>query len=157
MAQKNLPAINKINCSMTWYSNYYYKYYKWLSSQNLYLLIFFNKILIKSTLNNTRLLWNEKESSSLYFKLIKIKNKRVIKHDKFKQYMTSYFLDLNSLSILYNVYYYTSLERFKKSIEFKQNKNKLNLAINSKNNMVFFTKKSKNSMVFFIGKKKVWL
>ncbi len=115
MAQKSLPSLNKVNTSMIWYSTFFHKHYRWLSSQNLYLLCYLNKLLISINYFNRSLLWTPYEypttswNSIEGFKLIKSKHKANM---RFFKPVTSYFVSINSSMILINLYYSTSLERF---------------------------------------------
>lgn len=111
MAQKSLPALNKVNTSMVWYTTYYSKHYKWLSSQNLYLLYFFNKLFVYLDFFFFNLLWVTFYDTHLYFFKRKSHKSKAIKQRFFKP-VTAYLIALENKSIFINIYYKTSLERF---------------------------------------------
>jgi len=111
VAQKSLPILNKVNTSMIWYSTYYCKHYKWMSSQNLYLLYFFNKLFVYLDFFFFHLLWVRPYTSHLYYTPI---NPSFALYEKFRFFkpITSYLVTLNTRSIFFNLYYKTSLETF---------------------------------------------
>lgn len=111
MAQKSLPTLSKINTSMVWYTTYYYKHYKWLSSQNLYLLYFFNKLFVYLDFICLNLLWVSFYNSQLY-SYRKTAKLPIFSKQRFFKPVTSYLVSLNSKSIFFNVYYKTTLEKF---------------------------------------------
>lgn len=132
MAQKKLPIINKINSSMVWFTTFFSKYYKWLSSNQLYLIYIFNYylLLLNFILKNT--LWIKFETKYLY-KVNKIKNKkRKYIKTKFFKYITSYIIEETSILIICNLYYKGSLDRFKKSVSNNWLKNNNNISIDIK-------------------------
>lgn len=112
MAQKSLPILNKVNTSMIWYSTYYCKYYKWLSSQNLYLLYFFNKLFVYLDFFFFNLLWLRPYTT--YFYTTPVRPSRM-RYNRFKYVspVTSYLVTLGTRSIFFNIYYKTSLEHFR--------------------------------------------
>ena len=111
MAQKSLPILNKVGTSMVWYTTYYYKHYKWLSSQNLYLLYFFNKLFVYLDFLFLNLLWLKPYTTNLYPTK---KNPSVIRYTRVRFFkpVTSYLLSIGSYFTLFNIYYSTSLESF---------------------------------------------
>lgn len=111
MAQKSLPILNKVNTSMVWYSTYYCKYYKWLSSQNLYLSYFFNKLFVYLDFFFTNFLWIKPQTTYMYYTPWK---KSKMRYSKFKYFkpVTSYLVTLGTRTIFFNIYYKTSLENF---------------------------------------------
>lgn len=111
MAQKSLPILNKVNTSMIWYTTYYYKHYKWLSSQNLYLLFFFNKLFIYLDFLFFNLMWVDFYSINLYHFTKKAHLPKFTKQRFFKP-VTSYLVTINTKTIFFNIYYKTSLEKF---------------------------------------------
>lgn len=111
MAQKSLPILNKVNTSMVWYTTYYFKHYKWLSSQNLYLLYFFNKLFVYLDFLFFNLLWVDFYNPHLYSYRRKARLPKFSKQRFFKP-VTSYFVTLNNKSIFFNIFYKTSLEKF---------------------------------------------
>lgn len=111
MAQKSLPILNKVNTSMIWYSTYYFKYYKWLSSQNLYLLYFLNKIFVYLDFFFSNLLWIKPYTKHLYASTKKPSFRRKIRARFFKP-VTAYLVTLDSVTIIFNLYYKTTLEKF---------------------------------------------
>ncbi len=111
MAQKSLPILNKVNTSMVWYSTYYFRYYRWLSSQNLYLLYFFNKLFVYLDFFFINLLWTKPYNTFLYKSAVKSSAAFYQKFRFFKP-ITSYLITLNTKSIFISLYYKTSLETF---------------------------------------------
>lgn len=111
MAQKSLPILNKVNTSMVWYTTYYCKYYKWLSSQNLYLLYFFNKLFVYLDFLFFNLMWLDFYNVWLYTSSHKTPHYRYAKQRFFKP-VTSYLVTLNTKSIYFNIFYKTTLEKF---------------------------------------------
>lgn len=111
MAQKSLPILNKVNTSMIWYSTYYFKHYKWLSSQNLYLLYFFNKLFVYLDFFFFNLLWIKPYTTYFYQTPVK---RSFSTYEKFRFFkpITSYLVTINTTSIFFNLYYKTSLETF---------------------------------------------
>jgi len=112
LSQKSLPVLNKVNTSMIWYSSYYYKHYKWLSAQYIYLLYFLNKLFIYLDFMYSKILWFS--VSSIYFysnekNRIKIKFKKT----RFFYPTTAYLVNLKSGLIIFNFYYKTTLSQFK--------------------------------------------
>ncbi len=124
MAQKSLPILNKVNTSMVWYSTYYFRHYKWLSSQNLYLLYFFNKLFVYLDFFFFNLLWIKPHNTYLYN--TNRKNSKAY-YEKFRFFkpITSYLVSLNSKSIFISLYYKTSLETFQ-NLNKKKNLDPLN-------------------------------
>ena len=112
MAQKSLPNLNKINTSMIWYSTFYNKYYKWLSSQYLYFLYFFNKLTVYLDLFFFNLFWVEYEKTTLSYGYKKYtlwaKNEL-----RFYKPVTAYLINLKNLNLILNIYYKTNLQKFK--------------------------------------------
>lgn len=111
MAQKSLPILNKVNTSMIWYSTYYCKYYKWLSSQNLYLSYFFNKLFIYLDFFFINLLWIKPYTTYMYNTPWKLSKMRYSKF-RYLRPVTSYLVTLGTKTIFFNIYYKTSLEHF---------------------------------------------
>lgn len=111
MAQKSLPILNKVNTSMIWYSTYYYKHYKWLSSQNLYLLYFFNKLFVYLDFLYFNLFWVDFYNTQLYSNRRPARRTKIVRQ-KFYKPVTSYLISLNKNSLFINIYYRSSLERF---------------------------------------------
>ncbi len=111
MAQKSLPILNKVNVSMIWYSTFYYKHYKWLSSQYLYLLYFFNKLFVFLDLFFATLVWTKPYTTYLAENRGTPAN---VQYQKFRflKPVTSYLFELNTKVFFLNVYYSTSLENF---------------------------------------------
>lgn len=140
MAQKSLPILNKVNTSMIWYTTYYFKYYKWLSSQNLYLLYFFNKLFVYLDFLFFNLMWLNFYTVDLYSSTHKIPHIRRIKQRFFKP-ITSYLVTLNTKSIYFNLFYRTSLEKFQsrndKPVIFRHNFYTNLLEVNRVNRLYF--------------------
>ena len=111
MAQKSLPILNKVNTSMIWYSTYYFKHYKWLSSQNLYLLYFFNKLFVYLDLFHLSLLW-VKPYSIYFYQDEKRPLFTNFERIRFFKPVTSYLVNANNKCIFFNLYYKTTLETF---------------------------------------------
>jgi hypothetical protein len=115
LAQKSLPNLNKINISMIWYSTFYNKHQKWLSSQYLYFLYFFNKLTVYLDLYFFNLFWVEFEKTTLCYGFKKytlfVKNET-----RFFKPVTAYLINLRTNNLIINIYYKTSLERFKSSL-----------------------------------------
>jgi hypothetical protein len=111
MAQKSLPILNKVNVSMIWYSTFYYKHYRWLSSQYLYLLYFFNKLFVFLDLFFATLVWTKPYTTYLAENRGTPAN---VQYQKFRflKPVTSYLFELNTKVFFLNVYYSTSLENF---------------------------------------------
>ena len=109
MAQKSLPILNKVGVSMLWYTTFFYKYYKWLSSQYLYLIYFLNKLFIYIDFIFSKLQWLTFYSTNLY-----INNKKsvksILKKHRFYKPLTSYLINIGTKLSLINIYYATSLE-----------------------------------------------
>lgn len=111
MAQKSLPILNKVNTSMIWYSTYYYRHYKWMSSQNLYLLYFFNKLFIYLDFFFLKLLWIKPYLTNLYLEPVSPVFSKFTKTKFFKP-VTAYLINFNTKNLIINVYYKSSLARF---------------------------------------------
>lgn len=112
MSQKSLPVLNKVNTSMIWYSSYYYKHYKWLSAQYIYLLYFLNKLFIYLDFMYSKIFWFS--VSSIYF-YSNEQNKIKIKFRKTRFFYptTAYLVNLKSGLVIFNFYYKTTLSQFK--------------------------------------------
>ena len=111
MSQKSLPALNKINVSMIWYTTYYYKYYKWLSSQYLYLLYFLNKLFVYLDFLFYRITWVH-FVNKIYYICDKPKPLTEFGKKRFFYPVTSYFVSLPKINIFFNLFYKTSLDKF---------------------------------------------
>lgn len=111
MAQKSLPALNKVNTSMIWYSTFYNNNYKWLSSQSLYFLYFFNKLTVYLDLFYLNLFWVQFEKTSLSYGFKKT-TKLHKNETRFFKPVTSYLVNLGYINLVFNLYYKTSLGRF---------------------------------------------
>lgn len=111
MAQKSLPILNKVNTSMIWYSTYYYRYYKWMSSQNLYLLYFFNKLFIYLDFFFFKLMWVKPYLTNLYSEPTVPVFSKFVKIKFFKP-VTAYLVNFNTKNLIINMYYKSSLARF---------------------------------------------
>lgn len=116
MAQKSLPIVNKVNTSMIWYSTYYFKYYKWMSSQYLYLLYFFNKLFIYLDLFFFNCLWFKPHTTYMY---VSVKKPSFLKLKKIKFFkpVTSYLVNLGTRCIIFNLYYKTTLAQLQSLTE----------------------------------------
>lgn len=108
---------------MIWYSTFYFKYYKWLSSQNLYLLYFLNKIFVYLDFFFTHFLWIKPYSSQLYTEPKKPDFLKKVKARFFKP-VTAYLITLDTKSIIINLYYKTSLEKFQ-AMDLKKKQEKI--------------------------------
>ena len=111
MAQKSLPILNKVNTSMIWYSTFYFKNYKWLSSQYLYFLYFLNKIFIFLDFFIGEFMWVKFYKKYLYSNAV-YSSKLVYKKVRFFKPVTSYVINLNSKLLVFNLYYKTTLQQF---------------------------------------------
>lgn len=111
MAQKSLPILNKVNTSMTWYTTYYFKHYKWLASQNLYLLYFFNKLFVYLDFLFCKFFWVEFYDTQLYGYKPKGKLPKFLKERFFKP-VTSYLVNIHTKVIFFNLYYKPNFEHF---------------------------------------------
>jgi len=119
LAQKSLPILNKVNTSMVWYTTYYHKHYKWLSSQNLYLLYFFNKLFIYLDFFFINLLWLKPYQQHLYY--VPAKNfLPTFTKIRFYKPVTSYLINVSEVYIIFNIYYKTTLEAFQNSSKKKK-------------------------------------
>lgn len=113
MAQKSLPILNKVGTSMVWYTTFYFKHYKWLSSQNLYLLYFFNKLFVYLDFLFVDLLWLKHYKTYLYYTprtSVFVSYKQI----RFFKPVTSYLVNANDTYLIFNIYYKTTLEAFQK-------------------------------------------
>jgi hypothetical protein len=113
VAQKSLPILNKVNTSMVWYTTFYMKHYKWLSSQNLYLMYFFNKLFVYLDFLFYELLWVIPYRECLYYSK-STKTFTKLSKVRFFKPLTCYMVSLGSMLIIFNLYYKTSLEAFQK-------------------------------------------
>lgn len=113
MAQKSLPILNKVNTSMVWYTTFYFNHYKWLSSQNLYLLYFFNKLFVYLDFLFLELVWVKPYKTNLYHTKTKTKPQQISKIRFFKP-LTSYLVNVKEVYVIFNLYYKTTLEAFQK-------------------------------------------
>lgn len=104
MSNKSLPCLNKLNSSMIWFSTFYYKYYKWMSSQYLYFLYFFNKIFTFLDFFFLNLCWVPFELSSWTweYQLYPASRRRVRINLK---PVTSYLINLNKKIVIYNIFH----------------------------------------------------
>lgn len=82
-----------------------------MSSQNLYLLYFFNKLFVYLDFFFFHLLWIKPYTTYLYQSPVKPSFATYEKFRFFKP-ITSYLVTLNTKSIFFNLYYKTSLETF---------------------------------------------
>lgn len=140
MAQKSLPILNKVNTSMIWYSTYYCKHYKWMSSQNLYLLYFFNKLFVYLDFFFFHLLWIKPYTTYFYQTPVKPSFATYEKFRFFKP-ITSYLVTLNTKSIFFNLYYKTSLETFQalnRKVEYYSEDFFDNMAENARLGKIFY-------------------
>lgn len=128
MACKSLPLINKVGTSMIWYSTYYEKYYKWLSSQTLYFMYFLNKMLVYLRFFFKKFLWIPFEKTYILDNQ-KLSRPNIKNKLRYFKPVTSYIININSSLVIYNVYYLTSLAKFQKepkeqiTLDFSQNSN----------------------------------
>lgn len=122
MAQKSLPILNKIGTSMVWYTTYYYKHYKWLSSQNLYLLYFFNKLFVYLDFFFLNLMWLKPYTTKLYYCSFRSSSTKFTKIRFFKP-VTSYLINIKERYTIFNLYYKTTLEAFQRLAEGQKNNN----------------------------------
>lgn len=111
MAQKSLPNLNKVNTSMIWYSTFYNKHYKWLSSQSIYFLYFFNKLTVYLDLFFYNLFWIPFEKTHWSYGIKKMSYFKAHETRFFKP-VTSYLISTNRANLIFNLYYKTSLQRF---------------------------------------------
>lgn len=111
MAQKSLPILNKVNTSMIWYSTYFFKYYKWASSQYLYLLYFFNKLFVYLDFFFLILLWAKPYSTYWSYHQVTVPHHYYSRIRFFKP-VTSYLINVRESYYIFNIYYKTSLEAF---------------------------------------------
>lgn len=111
MAQKSLPILNKVGTSMIWFTTFYYKHYKWLSSQTLYLLFFFNKLFVYLDYFFAKPLFTEK--FHLIYK-VNLKKKRKVKQSliKFFKPVTAYLIRTGNTYTIINLFYKNTLETF---------------------------------------------
>lgn len=96
---------------MIWYVTYYYKHYKWLSSQYIYLLYFLNKLFVYLDFFYSKLFWEVSPRRYFYGspkKSIIVKRRKT----RFFYPVTSYLVNLAKTSIFFNLYYKTTLENF---------------------------------------------
>lgn len=121
MAQKSLPILNKVNTSMVWYTTFYSKHYKWLSSQNLYLMYFFNKLFVYLDFLFYELLWVVPYSNYLYYSKLPKSFSKWSKIRFFKP-LTAYIVNVSNVFIVFNLYYKTTLEAFQKVNVLLENK-----------------------------------
>ena len=96
---------------MLWYTTFFYKYYKWLSSQYIYLVYFFNKLFIFIDIIFSKLQWLSFYSTNLYL-VQKNKVKSLITRHRYHKPLTSYLINIGSNFSLINIYYSTTLETF---------------------------------------------
>ena len=111
MAQKSLPILNKVGISMVWYTTFFYKYYKWLSSQYIYILYFFNKLFVYIDFLFSKLQWINFYSKNLY-SVKKFKVRSYLRRHRFYKPLTSYLINIGLNFSLINIYYKTTLETF---------------------------------------------
>lgn len=109
MSHKSLPSLNKLNTSMIWYTTFYYKNYCWLSSQYLYFLYFFNKLLNYLDFFFTNLFWVTFQSSDLAMKTRSYKI-LPLHYTRFSKPITSYMVNVHKHLVVYNLFYHTTLE-----------------------------------------------
>ena len=111
MAQKSLPILNKVGTSMVWYTTFYFKHYKWLSSQNLYLLYFFNKLFVYLDFLLVNLLWLKPYKTYLYYTP---RTRSFVRYSRVRFFkpVTSYLVNVNETYLIFNIYYKTTLEAF---------------------------------------------
>ena len=114
MACKSLPIINKVNTSMIWYSTYYEKHYKWLSSQTLYFMYFLNKMLVYLRFFFRIFLWLPFEKSYILDNK-KLRQPNIKNKGRYFKPVTAYIVNIKNVLIVYNVYYLTSLAKFQKT------------------------------------------
>jgi len=109
MAQKSLSIINKSNVSLIHYITYFNKYFKWLSLQNFYFLLFFNKYCEFLNFIINKSLWVVFHSKNFYvFK--KIINKFFFTQSLKFHYNASYLVYIDKKVLLINLYYYNSIK-----------------------------------------------
>lgn len=96
---------------MVWYTTMYYKHYKWLSSQNIYLLFFFNKLFIYIDFIFSKLLWLSFYSVDLYTSEHP-SVKSFFSKTRFYKPVTSYLVNTGANFSLINIYYRSTLETF---------------------------------------------
>lgn len=146
LAQKSLPTLNKVGTSMVWYTTFYQKNYKWLSTQNLYLLYFLNKLLVYVDFIFSELFWLKFYSTNLYYTK-RVSVKPIFKKTKFYKPVTSYLVSLGLGFSLINIYYKSSLEIFQELNEAKAPKTRKTneeILVELKLSNLFFRIKKKN-------------
>lgn len=105
MAQKSLPLLNKINVSLVWYITYFNKYFKWLSLQTFYFMIFFNKYCESLNFTLNRSMWQPFESNTLY-SIGRLSQQRLVRSINTKSFNSTYILYLGPRLLVVNLYYY---------------------------------------------------
>ncbi len=137
MAQKSFPTLNKVNTSMIWYSTFYNKHQKWLSSQYLYFLYFFNKLTVYLDLYFFNLFWVDFEKTTLSYGFRKYtlltKNET-----RFFKPVTSYLINLRTNNLILNIYYKTNLQNFKSTSSHTNSYNFIDNSINLANRTFYF-------------------
>jgi hypothetical protein len=108
MSVKSLSCLNKINDSMIWYSTIYYKYYRWLSSQYLYFLYFFNKLLNYLDLFFFNFFWVIFKLDDFIVKP-KISKTLNLNQVRFSKPVSAYLVNINHTLVVYNMFYHTTL------------------------------------------------
>ncbi len=138
MAQKSLPILNKVGTSMVWYTTFFYKYYKWLSSQSIYLLYFLNKLIVYTEFIFSDLLWVYFYCTQLYKENLP-KKKPFFKKNKFFKPVTSYVVNSGYSLLVVNLFYKTSLENFQELSKRTEKIKKNNpIKINNKLKNIFY-------------------
>lgn len=124
---------------MVWYTTFFYKYYKWLSSQSIYLLYFLNKLLVYTEFIFSDLLWVYFYSTQLYKEKLP-KKTPFFKKIKFFKPVTSYIVNCGYSLVIINLFYNTSLENFQE----------LNRRIEKKKKNNFIKVENKLKSIFYV-------
>lgn len=139
MAQKSLPALHRIDTSMTWYSTLLNKRYKWLSNNYWHICFFLFKVLNFIKLN-----------SQSHWKYNHNNNKKKLKIEKkrFKNFVNLFLIDFDVYIILINISFMGNLRFFKNWKNNKIIKNNIyfnNTSISDKS--LYFKKYIYNSII----------
>ena len=131
MGQKSLSMLHRADASMIWNSFIFNKHYKWLSYNLWFIYIQFYKVLFffDFTVHTNQEFLNLHLKKNFLIKKKYKKFKLLSKTPRFSYYIDLYCFEFLNQLILLNLYFYTTLNFYKKS-KFKKN-------MSIKNNFVY--------------------
>lgn len=122
MGQKSLSMLHRADCSMIWNSFLFDKHYKWLSYNLWFTYIQFYKVIFffDFTVRENLFFLNHYYRKSYFLTYLKKDYKMTKTTPRFSYYTDLYCLEVFNQLILLNLYFYTTLEFYKKKKNIKK-------------------------------------